>query len=710
MKKNNGKPNRFKKLRKQAEKRLLERDIDLSNIPVEDINELIHELQVHQIELEMQNEELRKSQLDLEAARDRYIDLYDFAPVSYFSISEKGLILDANLMGATMLGMERGKLTGSRFSQFIAKDDQDVFYLHRQKLFKTETKQVCELKITKKDRTKFYGQLESYPVKDETGNFSIIRTSLSDITERKQADLALTATKQEVESIVKTVPDIIYRLDPKGRLTFVSDSVKRYGYEPKELLGTNVIKLVYPEDREKTIYKIKERRTGDRSTKSFETKFLTKNQTPVSFEVFIISAEGLYSSSEAGLGDFLGTQGIARDISARKQAEEALRQSQEKIARLQKMESLGLLAGGVAHDLNNVLSGIVSYPELLLLDLPEDSRLRGPIETMKKSGQRAVAIVQDLLTVARGVATMKEPLNLNDLIREYLQSPEFHKFKEYHPAVTIRTNLDNDLLNIAGSLVHIRKVAMNLVSNAVEAIEGSGNVTISTVNRYVDKTLKGYDDVKTGEYAVLAVSDGGSGISSKDLERIFEPFYTKKVMGRSGTGLGLAVVWNVVQDHQGYIDVESSKNGTTFEIYFPITREAILDKESDIPIGDYKGAGETILVVDDVDTQREIACNMLNTLGYKAKAVSSGEEAVNYLQEHAVDLILLDMIMDPGISGRETYESVIKIHPNQKAVIVSGFVETDEVREAQRLGAGRFIKKPFTLEKLGIALKNELKR
>jgi PAS domain S-box-containing protein len=481
------------------------------------------------------------------------------------------------------------------------------------------------LKITKKDRTEFYGQLESYPVKDEAGNFSIIRTSLSDITERKQADLALTATKQEVESIVKTVPDIIYRLDPQGRLTFVSDSVKRYGYEPKELLGTNVIKLVYPEDREKTIHKIKERRTGDRSTKSFETKFLTKNQTPVSFEVFIISAEGLYSSSEAGLGDFLGTQGIARDISERKQAEEALRQSQEKIARLQKMESLGLLAGGVAHDLNNVLSGIVSYPELLLLDLPEDSRLREPIETMKKSGQRAVAIVQDLLTVARGVATVKEPLNLNDLIREYLQSPEFHKFKEYHPAVTIRTNLDNDLLNIAGSLVHIRKVAMNLVSNAVEAIEGSGNVIISTVNRYVDKTLKGYDDVKTGEYAVLAVSDGGSGISSKDIERIFEPFYTKKVMGRSGTGLGLAVVWNVVQDHQGYIDVQSSKNDTTFEIYFPITREAILDKESDIPIGDYKGFGETILVVDDVDTQREIACNMLNTLGYKAKAVSSGE-------------------------------------------------------------------------------------
>jgi PAS domain S-box-containing protein len=321
MNKNKSKLTSFEKLRRQAEKRLLERDVDQSNVPLEDIYELIHELEVHQIELEMQNEELRQAQLDLEAARDKYSDLYDFAPVGYFSISDKGLILEANLVSATMLGMERGKLTGRRFSQFIAKDDQDVFYLHRQKLFETKTKQVCELKLTKKDGTEFYAQLESYAVKDKAGNYSAIRTSLSDITERKQADLALIAAKLEIESIVKTVPDIIYRLDPHGRLTFVSDAVKRYGYVPEELLGTNVMKMVYPEDKTKTIHRIKERRTGVRSTKSFETRLITKNQTPVSFEVFIISAEGLYSPAKSGLGTFLGTQGIARDITERKQAE-----------------------------------------------------------------------------------------------------------------------------------------------------------------------------------------------------------------------------------------------------------------------------------------------------------------------------------------------------------------------------------------------------
>jgi PAS domain S-box-containing protein len=316
------KPASSEELRRMAEKRLLGTNADLSDIPLENINELIQELRVHQIELEMQNEELRQAQLDLQAALDQVTDLYDFAPIGYFSISDKGLILDANLVGATMLGVERKNLTGRRFSQFIARDDQDGFYLHGQKLFETKMKRVCELRMTKNDGTEFYAQLESSPVVEEAGNCIVIRSALSDITERKKIELAFAASKLELDSIIKTVPDIIYRLDPSGRITFVSDSVKRYGYQPEELLGTNVMKIVYPEDRSKTIHKIRERRTGDRCTQSFETRLITKNQSPVSLEVFLISAEGLYSTAEFGLGAFLGTQGIARDITERKKAEE----------------------------------------------------------------------------------------------------------------------------------------------------------------------------------------------------------------------------------------------------------------------------------------------------------------------------------------------------------------------------------------------------
>ena len=401
-------------------------------------------------------------------------------------------------------------------------------------------------------------------------------------------------------------------------------------------------------------------------------------------------------------------QEMAQEVKDRELAEKALRESEEKLARAEKMNALGLLAGGVAHDLNNVLSGIVGYPDLLLLDLPEDSKFRKPIEAMQASGVRAAAIVQDLLTVARGAAIAKKPLQLNDTIADYLVSPEFKKLEVFNSGVSIRTDIDEELFSINASQVHIRKALMNLVSNALEAIEGRGHVTIATRNRSVDRPIGGYDDVAAGEYAVLSVSDDGPGISPPDLQRIFEPFYTKKIMGRSGTGLGLAVVWNVVQDHKGYIDIKTDEKGTTFKLYFPITWEQPARHHLPVSIDDCKGNGETILVVDDVSHQREVSCKMLDALGYQTQAKPSGEKAVEYLQNNSVDLILLDMIMDPGINGREAYERIVKIHPNQKAIIISGFAETGEVKAAQELGAGQFLKKPVSLEKLGLAVKEEL--
>ena len=399
---------------------------------------------------------------------------------------------------------------------------------------------------------------------------------------------------------------------------------------------------------------------------------------------------------------------IFRDITERIRKENAVKENEEKRARLKKMESLGLLAGGVAHDLNNVLSGVVSYPELILLDLPEGGRLRKRVEAIHKSGQRAAAIVQDLLTVARGVAVPREPLNLNGVIREYLSSPEHQKLLKYHPEVTVSVSLDDTLMNMEGSSVHIWKVVMNLVSNAVEAVRDGGKVVVSTMNRVLDRPLKGYADVAAGAYAVLVTADDGSGLPPEDLKRIFEPFYSKKVLGRSGTGLGLTLVWNILRDHEGYIDVTSGPEGTRFELYFPITGKTLEDKTSPVHLEDLYGHGEMILIIDDVKSQREISSSMLQALGYRTKAVSGGEAAVDYLKKNRVELLLLDMVMDPGIDGRETYERITKIHPEQKAIIVSGFAENDQVKETLKLGAGRYLKKPITLELLGLAVKAEL--
>jgi two-component system cell cycle sensor histidine kinase/response regulator CckA len=520
----------------------------------------------------------------------------------------------------------------------------------------------------------------------------------------RQVEEKLRVSEEKYRSILENMQEGYWEVDLPGNFTFINASIAKFmGYSQDELIGMNNRKYTTPEMANK-IYRAFNQvyRTGQ-PINIIDYEVLAKDGRK-------IVLEGSISLIHDKSGQPIGFRGINRDVTKRKQVEKALKQSEEKVARFKKMESLGLLAGGVAHDLNNILSGITSYPELLLLDMPKKSKYRKPIETIQESGHRAAAIVDDLLTVARGVATTKDPLDLNGLISSYLHSPEFNKLKQFHPLAAFKTSLDRDLLNVSGSYVHIRKALMNLVSNASEAIEDSGNVTISTMNSNIDRPLRGYDDVNTGEFVILSVSDEGSGISSDDLERIFEPFYTKKIMGRSGTGLGLAVVWNVVQDHKGYIDVKTGEDGTTFVLYFPVTSREISDRGSAITIDDFKGNAETILVVDDVESQREISCRMLDTLGYKTIAVSSGEGAVEYLKENSVDLLLLDMIMDPGINGRETYARVRRIHPNQKAIIISGFTETDDVKKAQKLGAGKYIKKPVTLEKLGMALKEELEK
>ncbi len=252
---------------------------------------------------------------------------------------------------------------------------------------------------------------------------------------------------------------------------------------------------------------------------------------------------------------------------------------------------------------------------------------------------------------------------------------------------------------------------MNLVSNAAEALSERGKIIITTQNRYIDRPVRGYDDVQEGDYVVLTVSDNGTGISPEDIERIFEPFYTKKVMGRSGTGLGMAVVWGTVKDHGGYIDVESIEGeGTTFTLYFPVTRQEAEKDMSSLSIKDYLGNKESILVIDDMEEQRYVAKGMLEKLSYSVTTADSGEDAIDYLKTNSADLLVLDMIMDPGIDGLETYKRILKLHPGQKSIITSGFSETDRVKEAQNLGAGVYVKKPYMLEKIGMAVKKELEK
>ncbi len=517
--------------------------------------------------------------------------------------------------------------------------------------------------------------------------------------------LLLKSSETNLQSILKTIPDIIFRLDADGNITFISPAITKYFRSPESLIGRSIFELVTPEELDKVQYRLNERRTGERATIDMEiclllTKDSSKSQATGRY--FSLSAEGIYESQGGTKPNrFLGTQGIVKDITDRKRLEQQLIQAQ-------KMEVIGNLAAGIAHDLNNILSGIVSYPDLLLLEIPENDPLHKKIQIIQKSGKKAAIIVQDLLTLARRSILINETCNLNAIISEYLISIEFQLVKERHLKTIISTDLKDNLLNVQGSATHLSKVIMNILHNGLEAMPAGGEIVIATANVCIDTMLTGYENIPPGDYVCTSTSDSGVGISQGDLRRIFEPFYTKKSMHFSGTGLGMTVIWATIKDHNGFIDIISKEGqGTTFKFYLPISRQNLAHQHNRIVLEDYLGK-ETILVVDDIQEQLDIAENMLARLGYTVHTATSGSQALEIIRQQPVDLVILDMIMPGGLDGLETYKEIIKLYPHQKALISSGFSESKRVKKLLNLGAGGYVQKPYTMENLGIFVRKEL--
>ncbi len=514
--------------------------------------------------------------------------------------------------------------------------------------------------------------------------------------------LDLSVSEKKHRRIFDNILDVYFETSLDGKILEISPSVEQFSsYTQEELRGSPISQ----------IYQVPEKRAGlmnllftDDQVNNHELSLLDKTG-----EVKTCSVNARLIRDEKG--DPEKIIGIFRDITEQKNIAKKKKELEDRLNRSQKMEALGMLAGGVAHDLNNVLSGIVTYPELLLMDLPEDSPLAHSLKVIQSSGLRATEIVQDLLTLSRRGVITREAVNLNEIIQDFLRTPEYEKIISFHPHVEVEVELRADSPQLKGSSVHLQKTVMNLISNAAEAQLDGGIIKITTRNRQLKNPVKGYDRVQAGDYLVLSVEDLGQGIAPEDIKRIFEPFFTKKVMGRSGTGLGMAVVWGTIQDHKGYIDVISNiGSGTRFDLYFPVTTERPRVPTQTLDIDRILGNKETILVVDDIFHQRKIASTTLRRLGYEVVTLPSGEEAVQYLKTNDADLILLDMIMDPGIDGLETFRQIREFKPEQRAVIASGFSRTRKVKDVMALGAGQYIKKPYTIEKIGLAIKKELTR
>lgn len=645
-------------------------------------------------------------------SNERFRTFVENANDIVYSLSPEGIFTYVSPSWTEALGHDVSEVEGRPFEIFVNPEDLPQCYEILERTVRTGEKQAgAEYRVRHKDGTWRWHTTNTSVIRNAEGNPVIYMGIARDITDRKQAEEISREKERRLADIIEFLPDATLVIDRDGRVIAWNRAIEiMTGIRKADMIGKGNYEYSLPFYGERRPVLIDLALNQDRE--------MEKRYTAIHRVGDILFGESFTPCLPGGVVHLSATASVLRDSAGEIVAAiECIRDNterkrlEERLSRAEKMEGLGRLAGGVAHDLNNVLGVLVGYSELLAEKLPAGSPLTKYAANIMQSGLKGTAIIQDLLTLARRGVTVSEVVDLNRVVSDYLMAPEFEKLKSYHPNVKFWTELEKDILHIKGSPVHLSKTVMNLISNVSEAISDRGEVTIRTENRYLDRPIRGYDEIQEGDYVVLTVSDSGKGISILDIGKIFEPFYTKKVMGRSGTGLGLAVVWGTVKDHNGYIDVSSEEGkGTIFTLYFPATRDELTQAAEKVSLSAYTGRGESILVVDDIKEQRELAMSMLERLGYQVEAVAGGEEAIEHLRHKKADLVVLDMMMEPGIDGFETYRRIIEINPKQKAVIVSGFSETDRVRKAQEMGAGSFVRKPYILEKIGLAIRKELDR
>ena len=635
-----------------------------------------------------------------EAVR-KYANLYDNLRDGAVTVDMDGRIIECNLAFEKMLDYTREEILGLNYADITPEkwrtDEENI--VHSQVLTQGYSENY-EKEYIRRDGTTFPVELRSYLLRDDAGNPSGMWAFVRDITGLKRAEALLIQSEHRYRSLVETITEGMAIVDFDENIIFANSSASRiFGYSHDELIGLNLRQIIISEDLSKILTETQKRKKGIASKYEFTIQRRDKEIR----HIFISVTP--YQDAD---GNIEGAVGLFSDITERKKEKSEQKKLKEQLERAQRMESLGILAGGVAHDLNNILGPLVAYPEMILMKLPSDSPARRQIEMLGKSAREAADVIQDLLTLARRGRYEMKPIDFNEVIDSYLESANLEELKSRNPNVAIEVNLDRTIGCISGSIPHLLKVVMNLVVNAFDAMPSGGKLSISTGQDRLEKLYGGLTNIQQGDYAIMRVSDTGVGIEEKNLRYIFEPYFSKKEMGSSGSGLGLSVVYGIVKDHKGYYDVNSTVGvGTEFILYFPLSPTEVQKQHEEDNI---ISGTETILVIDDVREQREIARELLSSLGYTIITVNNGREAVKFLKKHKVDIIILDMIMEKDFDGLDTYIEILKYHPSQKAIIVSGFSATERVSQALELGAGQYIKKPYTLKQLGMAIRTELDR
>jgi two-component system cell cycle sensor histidine kinase/response regulator CckA len=630
--------------------------------------------------LEKEITERRRMEEALRESEEKYRTLVEESFDGIF-IQKGPKIIFANQRLHKMLGYPDGELEGQDHWVVYHPDYQPITRERGEARMRgEEVPSQYEVKLQRKHGTFFDGEIRARAIL--FGNEPGIQVWIRDITERKRAEEAVRESEERFRILVEKSPLGVSLIGRDGRYRYLNPKfVEIFGYGIEEIpTGETWMEKAYPDPelRNEAIttwkHDFQEMKGGEVWHRSYRVACKDGSERDIAFR-----------SAKLETGEALV---IYEDTTEQKRLEAQLLQAQ-------KMEAVGTLAGGIAHDFNNSLQGILGYIQILLMDMQKDAPEVSTLRQIERAALRASELTKQLLTFSRRVESKLCPVDLNQEVRQV----EKLLRRTIPRMIDIELHLGSDLNIIHADAGQIEQVMMNLGINARDAMPNGGKLTIETENVALDEDYcRTHLEVAPGNYVMLSISDNGTGMDKGTLEHIFEPFYTTKGPGK-GTGLGLAMVYGIVKSHGGNIMCYSEPGeGSIFRVYFPVIEENRVIGPDQQEIAEIRGGTETILLVDDEDSIRELGEEMLQRFGYTVFAAADGETALEIYRkkrEH-IALIILDLIM-PGMGGQKCLEEILKIDAAQRVVIASGYSPNGSTRESLNRGAKGYIKKPYEM-------------
>ena len=687
---------KFELLRIQAEG-LLHKQPDLVLQTPSDMLDLIHELKVHQAELEIQNEELQRAQDELTTLHQAFESLYEFAPCGYLTLNNKGIITRVNLAAVALLETDRRSLWHSGFSQFIDFDHAYAFISARKKAAETGTTQSVVLPLKRGKKSPVWVQANIEADRDDADAVTQWRVVLMDITPQKAAEASLRESEERFRTLFQHAPVAYQSLDRHGNLVAVNQAwLETLNYSEMDVIGKNFSDFLHPDRKARF--------------KDYFNRF--KTVSAVLGNEFVMQKKGgmdmlvsFHDKVSKDLsGAFQNVHCVFYDITAQRKVEADNISLENKLRQAKKMESIGTLAGGIAHNFNNILMGIQGNITLLSMDKDPSHPDRDRLRRIEECVTSATELTRDLLGFARGGKYQVKPTDLNALIKNWNWM-----FGHTKKEITIHEKYEKELWAVEVDQGQIKQALLNLYVNAWQAMPGGGNIYVQTENVTIDQAYVAPFEIIPGRYVKITVTDTGTGMDDEIREKIFEPFYSTKEMTTS-SGLGLASVYGIIKNHGGFINVSSEMGeGATFDIYLPATVKEIVAAAPVPDRGDIQYGHDTVLLVDDEPIIIDVGKKMLDRLGYRVLIARSGDEALEVYgkQGKAIALVILDMIM-PGMGGGETYDRLKAIDGHVRVLLCSGYSIKGQAKEIMDRGCKGFIQKPFSLYDLSRKIREVL--